>query len=181
MYFGNKYYKQQGVYQAKYSAQNGCDSIVNLNLNLFSLPSLNIIQSNNQLVATSGYPKYQWSLNSVKLDSTRNTLMITKSGNYSVEVEDIQGCKSAVSKTASIKPTTINAANSNNIEFYPAPSSGVVHILGLEAPVLIQVYDLLGVKHIEAMVESRFDLSHLSNGIYWVSIANKKYKISIEK
>lgn len=181
LYYGNKYYKQQGVYQAKYRAQNGCDSIVNLNLNLFSLPSINIIQSNNQLVATSGYPKYQWSLNSVKLDSSRNTLMITKSGNYSVEVEDIHGCKSFVSKTASIKPATINAAISNKIEFYPAPSSGVVHILGLEAPVLIQVYDLLGVKHIEAMVESRFDLSHLSNGIYWVSIANKKYKISIEK
>ncbi len=179
--FGSKYYKQQGAYQAKSKAQNGCDSIVNLNLILLSSPSINIVQSSNQLVATSGFPKYQWFLNSVKLDSSRNTLFIATSGNYKVEVEDINGCKNSSSKAVSILPVKINTLTSKEIVLYPSPSLGVVYISGLEAPVLIQVYDVLGVKHLETIVENQFDLSHLSNGLYWVSIANRKYKISIEK
>lgn len=179
--FGSKYYKQQGAYQAKFKAQNGCDSIVNLNLILLSSPSINIVQSSNQLVATSGFPKYQWFLNSVKLDSSRNTLFIATSGNYKVEVEDINGCKNSSSKAVSILPVKINTLTSKEIVLYPSPSLGVVYISGLEAPVLIQVYDVLGVKHLETIVENQFDLSHLSNGLYWVSIANRKYKISIEK
>lgn len=179
--FGSKYYKQQGAYQAKYKAQNGCDSTVNLNLILLSLPSINIIQSSNQLLATSGFPKYQWFLNSVKLDSSRNTLFIVTSGNYKVEVEDINGCKNSSSKAVSILPVKINTLTSKEIVLYPSPSFGEVYISGLEAPVLIQVYDVLGVKHLETIVESQLDLSHLSNGLYWVSIANRKYKISIEK
>lgn len=135
----------------------------------------------NQLVATSGFPKYQWFLNSVKLDSSRNTLFIATSGNYKVEVEDINGCKNSSSKAVSILPVKINTLTSKEIVLYPSPSLGVVYISGLEAPVLIQVYDVLGVKHLETIVENQFDLSHLSNGLYWVSIANRKYKISIEK
>jgi hypothetical protein len=181
IFFGSKYYKQQGAYQAKSKAQNGCDSIVNLNLILLSSPSINIVQSSNQLVATSGFPKYQWFLNSVKLDSSRNTLFIATSGNYKVEVEDINGCKNSSSKAVSILPVKINTLTSREIVLYPSPSLGVVYISGLEAPVLIQVYDVLGVKHLETIVENQFDLSHLSNGLYWVSIAKRKYKISIEK
>lgn len=180
-YFGSKYYKQQGAYQAKYKAQNGCDSMVNLNLILLHLPAINIIQSSNLLIATPGFPKYQWFLNSVKLDSSRSNIVVNKTGTYSVEVEHLNGCKNIASKTITIIPAKTEAANAKKLELYPSPSSGVVYILGLEAPVLIQVYDVLGIKLLETLAENRFDLSHLSNGFYWVSIANKKYKISIEK
>lgn len=179
--FGSKYYKQPGAYQAKYKAKNGCDSTVNLNLILSPLPVINIVQSSNLLIATPGFPKYQWFLNSVKIDSSRSNILVNKTGTYSVEVEDLGGCKNLASKAITILPANIEAVNTQKIELYPSPSSGVVYILGLEAPVLIQVYDILGVKHLETLAENRFDLSHLSNGFYWVSIANKKYKISIEK
>jgi hypothetical protein len=182
VFFNNKHIKSSGTYQAKYQNQQGCDSLINLNLTVFPLPPINITQSNNRLlVATSGYQKYQWYFNAAKLDSTSSSLIIYKSGKYTVSVEDINGCKNSANKDISMTLTNINLATSKEIVVYPSPSLGMVHILGLEAPVLIQVYDVLGVKHLETMVENGFDLSHLSNGLYWVSIANKKYKIIIEK
>lgn len=127
--FNIQHLKLSGTYQAIYQNQQGCDSLVNLNLTVNPLPIVNISQTNNQLIATPGFSKYRWFFNSTLLGTIGNTHQASQTGNYTVEAESAVGCINRTSINY-INSLTINSLSNLQIEIYPSPSSGIVYIKG---------------------------------------------------
>ena len=179
-YFNNQFRKTTGTFLAKYTAKNGCDSMVSLMLKINPLPSVSIASTNNLLSATAGFSAYKWYFNTTALTISNNTLLADSTGTYLVEVTDSNGCKNKVF-TNYTKPTaSIHLQEVNPIEVFPIPSSGALIIRGLKSPERIRVYDALGVQCVEKIVNQSIDLSMLINGFYWLEIGNKQFKIQIQ-
>jgi hypothetical protein len=179
VFFNNKHIKLSGTYQAKYQNQHGCDSLVSLNLTVNPLPIVNISQTNNQLIATPGFSKYKWFLNSTLLSTLGNTHQPNQTGNYTVEVENANGCKNKanINYTQSL---SIHSIHTGQIEIYPSPSSGIIYIKGLSEPTIVKVYDVLGVKRKEVLVDKSLDITDLSKGLYWIELGIWRKKIVLE-
>lgn len=64
------------------------------------------------------------------------------------------------------------------ISFYPNPSSDVIHIMGLEKPVTVQLYNLKG-QLILSSQSSDIDVSHISAGSYVMQIGSQCFKVLI--
>lgn len=180
IFFNNQYLKLSGTYQAKYQNQQGCDSLINLNLTVNPLPIVSISKTNNQLIATSGFSKYRWFFNSTLLGTVGNIHQASQTGNYTVEAESAVGCINRTSVNY-IKSLTINGLSNLQIEIYPSPSTGIVFIKGLKDPSVVKVYDIMGTKLMEKIVENYVDLSNLSNGFYWIEFSNWRAKIFLNK
>lgn len=70
------------------------------------------------------------------------------------------------------------------VAVYPNPSSGIIRLdgRGLEGPTSLRVHSSIGqevlVQEMEAEAKLRLNLSHLSDGIYFITIENAKGKIT---
>ena len=178
-YFNNQFRKTAGTFLAKYTAKNGCDSMVSLMLKINPLPSVSIASTNNLLSATAGFSAYKWYFNNKALTISNNTLLADSTGTYLVEVTDSNGCKNKVFTNYTKPIASIHLQEVNPIEVFPIPSSGILIIRGLKSPERIRVYDALGVQCVEKIVDQAIDLSMLINGFYWLEIGDKQLKIQI--
>ena len=72
--------------------------------------------------------------------------------------------------------------NNNEIKIYPNPTTGEIVVSGQLSDVSVEVFDIVGKKQESrkseiGKSEIEIDISHLSNGIYFLKIDNKMYKI----
>ena len=91
--------EEAGDYSVTVTDANGCKSATSLALVEFPLPEVSITgdlefctATTTTLEATPGYVEYAWSNNSME-----NTLTISMPGDYTVEVTDVNGCRSTAS------------------------------------------------------------------------------------
>ena len=70
-------------------------------------------------------------------------------------------------------------ANNTVISFYPNPSSDVIHIVGLEKTVTVQLFNLNG-QLILSSQHTDIDVSGLSAGSYVMQIGSQCFKVLIQ-
>jgi hypothetical protein len=162
---------------------NGCNTSLSHSITVNSLPILNITTTKAILctretatLTTAGAQTYTWSNSSnggfVIVNPIANTI-------YTVTGEDINGCLNTTSFTQSVSLCTgiNNQEKELGFSIYPNPNNGLVNIESnsLSASATIQLVDLTGriiFNYSITSTKEQLDISHLSNGIYFLSFKN---------
>jgi hypothetical protein len=133
-----------------------------------------------------GYASYAWSDGSML-----QTLAVSDSGVYWVEVTDTNGCSGTDTVSISETPCSgVGIANSNTIgiDLYPNPSNGIVTVLiagtkGKE--VLITVRNMIGQKVYQERVDNlpgkftkQLDLSDSPMGVYFFTVEMNDQRVT---
>ncbi len=119
----------------------------------------------------SQYVSYLWNTG-----ASVQILNVVFTGDYSVAVQDSNGCVTSDTVKVKIWPTGINESGESAIEVYPNPTSDIVNINlnGLDADGVITVYDISGkivfTQSISNQSNPSIDLSNLDAGNYILEI-----------
>ncbi len=92
-----------------------------IEIEVYALPQVAIVNNNGTLEATSGFPYYQWYLNGVELaGENQANLVPTGNGNYTVEALSLDGCFSESEPFVAVgmSENTLNQAEADYIQIY---------------------------------------------------------------
>ncbi|MFM8686676.1 MAG: beta strand repeat-containing protein, partial [Bacteroidota bacterium] len=158
-----------GTYFETFSNSFGCDSTVELNLNVNPTPASPVITANGptaicsgSIVALSAQPNtygnnYRWFNNGVLIaNQTASTISVTSAGNYTVLVLGAGGCSSAVST-----PITIIVNQSNPAVIINQPSNQSV-VQGVAANFSVSANNATAYQWLVSVNNSSF--TTISNG-----------------
>src|SRR5690606_31724294 len=101
---------------------------------VYPLPSSVISRSGDTLFTAAGYDHYQWYTGGQPVPgATQRVYLPVAAGAYSVAVTDSNGC-SNTSASVNVDHVDIWSGNilSEDVHFYPNPSSGMVYITSAE-------------------------------------------------
>ena len=144
----------------------GTDSIA-ITVNPSPTPT---ITNNVGVLSTQTYPVYLWYFNGSPIPGATNIDFVpTQGGSYYVEVLNSSGC------TGQSDPINLSAVGIDelitNLSVYPNPTNGLVTIQ-TDLPIeYAAVYNSIGKKLQVNLIDNKLDLSHLSNGIYIISLS----------
>lgn len=105
-----------------------------------------------------------------------------KPGTYAVMVVNENGCKSEMSERIVVEPSTV-AGERDGIEIYPIPANNAIYIYLANNSnwKSIEIKNLLGetvaLKSVMAENLFKFDIKHLTDGIYFVVLSNENQRI----
>ena len=112
-------------------------------------------------------------------------------GTYTVKVTDMHGCTETNSVTLTCPPEVLHPGeessdgpqappgccpNLMDVNLYPNPNTGAFTVTGLQAGMVVDIYDITGRKVLTAStngVTMQFNISDQPNGIYLVRIMDK--------
>ncbi len=162
-----------------YSAQNGCDSLVVLNLTVNPVFSVHI---NDSTTVGTAYTSNGFDLAATEIAGTYN---------YSLQLNSEFGCDSTIFLTLLVKDipgdTTPEPDGNFNFSVFPVPAVEEL-IIESDAVVTYQVdyviYDLFGKKTLSGKIvnqETIIDISQLAAGIYFIKIIYSQEKNTILK
>jgi len=176
--------------------QNGCDSIVTLDLTISSIDN-SIILNGTTINAISGYDSYQWyncnSSGSTPIpNEIYDSIIVDNNGEYQVEIT-YNNCTS-FSDCVNINFNSTNEYDLKRLKVFPNPTDGFITIITPEfynpnSKCTYSIINLTGKYMISneqiEQSKSTFDLSNLPNGAYFIKIEanNNLYqkKIIIQK
>ena len=182
---GSQTLRQAGSYTEVFNASNGCDSIVNLELAVDSVP---VSVSRNATVLSavpgvSGTPSYQWIDCDTQTEINGETNVdytITANGNYAV-VATLNGC-SDTSACYSVFDFNMGEMQANKlIRMFPNPTSGESTVEAME-PLTLNIFNTRGQKVYSVALgagKSVLSLEHLSAGIYYVHFSEKELPLKL--
>ncbi len=177
---GGKNQNTSGTYFDTLQTAFGCDSFLTTMLTVNPLPaSPTITKVGSSLTVPAVYISYQWFKDNVAIPGANlNVLIVSSSGDYTVQVGDASGCKS-VSDVYSFVPTGIQNFGYENIKLFPNPTGGEVTILFgriIRDDLSITVYNVLG-EEVYRFRDANFNdevirlnIDNLDAGIYIVRI-----------
>jgi hypothetical protein len=128
------------------------------------------VTENSGVLSTQTYPIYLWYFNGSPISgATSIDYTPTQGGSYYVEVVNSSGC------AGQSGPITFSAVGIDelitNLSVYPNPTNGLVTIQ-TDLPIeYAMVYNSIGKKLQVNLIDNKLDLSHLSNGIYIISLS----------
>jgi len=160
-----------GSYSASYISYLGCDSTVNLNLTVNTLPLPTVTVVGN-LLSTQLFSSYQWMLdgNSISGATAQNYTALV-SGYYNVYVTDANGCSNQ-SDSVYIISTGINSSSVSGLTIAPNPTNGIVRILSSTN----ENYEVIIFNAIAQVVYNKIsndgviDVTELAEGVYTLII-----------
>ena len=142
-----------------------------------------VTQSGDSLIAPQGYDSYQWFYNnSPIIDDTLYYHVATQNGDYSVVVENVNGCQSGVNIPNFIIGVE-DVYTSQTFEVYPNPTNGEFEIMfesKFAQDVLISIYDNIGhlvysEKIISEPNSDKISVSNsLASGVYTLKVVSEK-------
>jgi hypothetical protein len=142
--------------------------------------------SNGNTLTANDAASYQWFLNGIEIaGATQQTYEITETGNYSVMVEDANGCD-GVSDAEVISYTGISIINSNLCKVFPNPTSEMVSVnvgsqyFGSEVCIVDLNGSIVRNFGILKTMNNSYDLSGLDAGVYFVMIGNQANKLLVK-
>lgn len=183
----NTLYTTGGNYSAILTDQNQCDSTINLDLTINSLPSVSVTQSGAELTADQTGSIYQW------LDCNDNFSIINgetgqsytpvATGNYAVSVND-NGCTDT-SDCFLVDYNGFDDLSKMGVVVFPNPTREILNIkvTGSLLSNEYLIYDQLGRlldSGIIANTNTVIDVSRLEEGIYYIQIKETVSRFVIE-
>ncbi|MBI9069310.1 MAG: T9SS type A sorting domain-containing protein, partial [Salinivirgaceae bacterium] len=177
--FGNQTLTLPGEYTEIFSSINGCDSIVNLSLNVIYIND-SIIKDQNILTVIEDDAEYQWVECGASLmpisGETNKTFTAIQNGYYAVIVKQ----NDCIDTSDCISVTLIDIIDIKNNTFilYPNPTAGIVNINTNKEydKIKVSLVNISGqlVLSKEFFNSDSFELNlnNLNNGLYTVLIEN---------
>jgi hypothetical protein len=169
----------EGDYTAEVYDLRGCLAIADTHhvTQLIGPPILDIIQVGN-ILATSSFDNYQWTLNGVDIPgATSSTLTISPPfGTYTCYSVSIDGC---ISETPPLTITAgIDIIDLEDFVIYPNPTNDVFTISSHISDCKVKLFDGKG-KELELVQPAplSYSIAHLKKGVYQVLIETEYQKI----
>jgi hypothetical protein len=152
----------------------GCIATATVSISVESAPETPVITEEEGTLTSTEAPLYQWYRDNEAISgATSQTLTLTQSGHYFVEIQSENGC-SARSETYFYTGVGVeNNVGTNGIQIYPNPTTGVVSIeneLFRQTEFSVTVYDLAGMELKHFICPTAIDLSAYINGVYLLSV-----------
>lgn len=177
------YWDTTGTYSWTYASANGCDSIVEIHLDVTQIDTsitFNLVSGNPVFTSQESSPNasFQW-VNCVDstliLGATSASFTPNSNGCYAAIITK-DSC-SVWSSTFSITTIGLNEFSLEGL-IYPNPASDNIHI-NLPDGTPIKFYSLSGemVLH-EKLSNKSLDVSHLPNSVYIIEVAGQRARIS---
>lgn len=172
--FGDEELSVAGPYQLLLTTEEGCDSLINLELSVIELSNA-VILNENILIADQFAMSYQWvdcgSGENIP-GATNQSYEVPVTGNYAVNITDDTGCTAVSECVNVIISGTSDVTLSNAITIYPNPADDVVHVINKgQTPISSLTLTNLSGQVINAVLISEsqtMDVSMLEQGIYFV-------------
>lgn len=172
-----------GIFTVTVTGTNGCPNSTSTTINYDTLPFPFISEQNDTLFAQSGYVSYQWLWSGSPLTGANDHYYVpTFNGNYSVEVEGVNGCLGTSSATYIV--VGMESAESNGFRIVPNPGRGKFRLEGewMEpSPPEMLLYSTTGkliARHQPAEIGAlSMELSGLSAGCYWLIIRGEEHVV----
>lgn len=187
---GGQVIEQSGVYTHTFTNSFGCDSIVELHLNIIDV-NTQVDQNNNVLTALAEGARFQWvdcNNNHNHVDGeTQAQFSASENGNYAVEVT-IGEC-TLLSDCFSVTGVGFDEnAGDNAIVVYPNPSMGsiILDVGSVFEGCYWELTDVSGRKIMQDQIISRLSEIELgtTKGIYFIKVFNngehKVKKVTVE-
>ena len=199
---GNSVYNTPGVYIDTFSSVNSCDSLVytdlqyypNSSLSISSLPSPAEICLGDTILleASQGFSEFYWIYSNAIIGQNQNILLSpTEDTWYVLKAIDQYGCVVQEDIWVYVDTCFVGLEDPviNNISIYPNPSFGIFNMefnKVFDNNLIIRIVNSLGSVVIseelnEGQRTKEFNLSELSNGIYFIELQteNGLYKKKI--
>lgn len=167
-----------GTYKRTLQSKSGCDSIVTTKLTVNQSFQPEIILTGDTLKSKNAYSNYQWyDSKGLIPEATQEKYIIDRSDKYQLVITDKNGCSNS-SATINAIYSYAGEIDSTNFKYsiIPNPNTGQFSFRVDSAPKddftlkLInpvgQVVELRKVKNAEVNHDEKFDVLHLSKGIY---------------
>lgn len=187
--FGSQTLNQTGTYQETFTSQGGCDSIVELTLNVEG--EINpLIIINNDVLSTNvaNANSYQWidcnNSNAPVSGANNQNFEPTISGDYAVEVTIGNCTETSDCKNITISGVGIEANHNNEIHIYPNPANDFVNIHNVDNGTRIIISNALGQMTHSFIADERnisLNIESLENGVYLVRFENEDTIITTKK
>jgi hypothetical protein len=171
---GAESFSESGMYTVTLSSENGCDSIVILQLSVQEL-NVPVTIFENSIIALQSAATYQW----INCDTGENiagangqSYIPTVSGNYSVMVILADSCRGTSDCIEIIVTGRSEDSVSNAVSVYPNPTDGLIYIKNeSQFPINSLSISTLSGKQIQAFNlsgKNTIDLSFLEKGVYLI-------------
>lgn len=175
-----------GTYSVTATSSYGCTAAT-APLTLAPLPPTvdSIYRRGDSLVSGSS-EFYQWYYNGAIISGAISPVYVpAANGSYQVAVVDSFGCID-YSAVVLIAPAGITAITSGpQVRMYPVPNSGIFTLeIGDDAPHQVSITDAMGsivADHITVTGHKQFDLSSLTDGMYYLQVDGRVVKFTVVK
>jgi hypothetical protein len=170
-----------GIFNVKYiyTDTNGCVSENSYPVQIFEKPIRPTITRQKNDLISSYETGNQWYFNDTIIQGAiGKVLPLTKTGYYSVQITDSNQCSSERSEIYSFEAGVEDIHS--EISIRPNPANDYIEIWGYQSD--IRIYDVLGIEVYCSIAtppapsleggKTRFDVSHLSPGVYFVRVGN---------
>ncbi|MBN2772776.1 MAG: T9SS type A sorting domain-containing protein [Prolixibacteraceae bacterium] len=185
-----KGFRQTGKYIQSYSSGQGTDSIVITNLTVYPQPVPKVIVKNDTLTSNAEYYNYQWfDEDGEIIGENSGKLVISKSGNYYLEITDAHGC-TGTSEKVHVFFSGTNIPEENTVEFsiLPNPNNGdflfriessnkkdlTIHIINLLGQILVSKT----IRQPKQNQTVKISLPQLKAGVYIVVVSSVNFNNS---
>ncbi|MCH2200159.1 MAG: T9SS type A sorting domain-containing protein [Flavobacteriales bacterium] len=175
---GNTYTESNNSATYLLTTQEGCDSLVTLNLTINTVSDLSIISNNGTITALNQNASSQWLDCGNEFEpipgETNQTLTVISSGSYAVELTE-NGCSTI---TECIEVSIVNVSElmqGINVSIYPNPTQNDIYIEldKLTKDVQIVINDVSGKivyeQHFPSLLRSAISMP-TSTGVYLITI-----------
>ncbi len=169
-------YTSPGSYTQLLSAEDGCDSIIYLNLQLNTL-SNQVVTIENTLIAFQENASYAWTLcGEQEILSTSQIFTPSENGEYQVTITQ-EDCE-VVSECISFVVNVEEIVQSIELQVYPSPTHDKlnVRVLGATVDCSFTVYDSFGRAVISMQTTNpttKFNVEELAAGTYLIVLQSK--------
>ena len=191
IFFGTRWISEAGDYQALFARNGGCDSVVNLKLNI-TQTRVAINKESDGLMVAVPMDAYQWMVCPTFYpipNANNRKLPVTSQGTYALRVEN-KGCVDTLDCIFFDRnATAVEKAPSWNMRVYPNPARDFVNVYGeYSEEALVEMYGMDGQRVYtgKALPEQKLEIptTDLKSGIYILRVtvgrSLKTFKISIE-
>ena len=161
---------REGTHTQILQTENGCDSVVTLNLTV--------------------YPAYQMGIGAVIHEGETYEeygFNVNEEGTYTQILQTVNGCDSIITLNVVLSSLDEVEANDIKVNVYPNPANSytVLELQGLKEETPVYLFDIQGRKLKEYIMNIgqetlRIDLGDLPKGVYTITIGNTTKKLIVE-